>query len=269
MTDEVPKGGDVSTTDASSREPKSVASSTPNGGGSGTEIARGENANRRSSPGYMRQRRWLGLLAIALPFVLLAGGRVLGEDPQPSISSYYDTKMVGVFVAVSFAIGFFLVAYAGGPQTQTVRMYERADWVTTVAGAAAIVVALAPTTSEVGIVKGIHLFAAVLMFALLAYISLVLFPKTDTGESEKRGLELVYRIGGGVILVSMAMIGIYSLIVENPDVRDVFLGAEPVFWLEAVALIAFAVAWLTKGNIKQAAQVSVADLTSKFDGKRK
>jgi hypothetical protein len=68
---------------------------------------------------YLTLRKGIGLLGLALPFVLSFGAFVVFQQAlQSSISYYYWTGMRDVFVGTLFAIGFFLLSYQG---------YEKAD----------------------------------------------------------------------------------------------------------------------------------------------
>ena len=57
---------------------------------------------------YLTLRKIIGILGIALPFVLYLGALIIFQiNIQSSISSYYYTGMRGVFVGTLFVIGFF------------------------------------------------------------------------------------------------------------------------------------------------------------------
>jgi hypothetical protein len=89
---------------------------------------------------FLRQTvGWMGTL---LPIVLLVGNAISSSAPRPdSISGYYYTDMRNIFVGTLCALGVFLVAYRG---------YDGVDeFITNVAGLAAIGVALCPTKPTV------------------------------------------------------------------------------------------------------------------------
>lgn len=68
---------------------------------------------------YLDLRKAIGILGIALPFVLVVGKFLFdGPGTQPSISDYYYASMRDVFVGIRCAIGVFLMSYRG---------YERKD----------------------------------------------------------------------------------------------------------------------------------------------
>ena len=113
---------------------------------------------------YLTLRRSLGILGVLLPVILIFGDLAIGEGGglQPSLSHYYDTIMVGVFVGVLFAIGVFLFSYRGY-ETPAKKPYELSDNVAgKVACVAALAVALFPTTATVDWVRTVHTIAAIL-----------------------------------------------------------------------------------------------------------
>ena len=117
---------------------------------------------------YLALRKAIGVLGIALPFVLALGGMLLdGPGIQTTISNYYYTSMRNVFVGTLCAIGVFLLSYRG---------YDRRDDIAgDIACVFALGVAFFPTTPPVtpsglqrldGI---IHLASAAAFFLTLSY----------------------------------------------------------------------------------------------------
>ena len=200
---------------------------------------------------YLTIRKGVGLLAILLPVVLVAGlALIFGEDHlEPSISDYYYTKMGGYFVGTLCAVTLFLYCYKG---------YALIDRVTCrLAGVFALGIAFfpaspAPLYNVLAIdyknwVETVHFTSAALLFATLAFISLFLFTRTDDLASlqanpRKRRRNIVYVVCGIVMLAAVLGILAYFLFFE----RDTTL--HPVFFLETIALWAFGVSWLTKGQ---------------------
>ena len=195
---------------------------------------------------YLGLRKAIGIIGTALPFVL-AFGKILVEGPgiQDSISAYYHTGMRDVFVGSLCAIAVFLVSYRG---------YERKD---DMAGDLACVfalgVALFPTTPELNatpadrVVGVLHLLFAAAFFLTLAFFSLVLFRKTDparTPTRRKLQRNAVYTVCGYTIITCLVLIGMVALMSGDSPVKRL----DPVFWLEATAIVAFGVSWLTKGE---------------------
>jgi len=198
---------------------------------------------------YLELRRAIGVLGIALPFVVALGGSIVfGSGIQDSISGYYYTGMRNVLVGTLCSIGVFLLSYKG---------YERVDAIAgTCACVFAVGVALFPTvpvvdpTSRQEVIGHVHLAFASLFFATLAFFSLSLFTRTDpekppTGRKLQRNR--VYRTCGFVMVACLiAIIIVHVILSMNP--HDALGAWNPVFWLESVAIVAFGVSWITKGE---------------------
>ena len=208
--------------------------------------------NQQSGPqeplvlSYLSLRKAVGIIGVALPFVL-ALGKLLFQGPgiQDSISGYYYTVMRNVFVGSLCAIGVFLMSTRGY------------DWKDELAGNLACVfaigVALFPTTPYVGaplearIIGRLHLSFATFLFLTFAYFSLALFTKTapdKTPTPQKVQRNIVYRACGYTILACILLIAVVAL----TPVKYLVGRLTPVFWLESVAIVAFGVSWLTKGE---------------------
>lgn len=195
---------------------------------------------------YLGLRKAIGIIGMALPFVLAFGKIVLdGPGIQSSISAYYYTVMRDVFVGSLCAIAVFLASYRG---------YARQDDIAgDLACGFAVGVALFPVAPEVGatvqdrIVGAFHLFFAVCFFLTLAFFSLKLFRKTHAAIAptlRKLQRNLVYTVCGYAILVCIGLILVVQLLpADSPLMR-----LDPVFWLEAAAIMAFGVSWFTKGE---------------------
>jgi hypothetical protein len=191
---------------------------------------------------YLGLRRAVGVVAVALPFVLLAGKLLIDGPGLPgSISAYYYTSMRNVLVGLLFMQGTFLLSYR----------YDRRDTVAAaIAGVAVIGVALFPTQptnpTPVDVAIGIvHLVCATTFFLTTAWISLFLFT-LSSGSPTRRKLQrnVVYRVAGIVILVCLVL----QVAADNLLPRAIVDAVHPVFWLESLAIIAFGVSWLVKGE---------------------
>ena len=194
---------------------------------------------------YKTLRRCIGTLGMALPFVLVLGGLLIfGVEFKSSISNYYHSEMRDVFVGIMCVTGVFLLSYKG---------YLLKDNVAAnIAGFCAIGVALFPVSAEGSstgqVIEIFHYIFAISFFLTLAYVSIALFTKTKEGavpDERKNRRNSVYRICGWTMVVSIALVGVYYII--PGDMQDVLRGFRPVFVLEAIAVIAFGVSWLTKG----------------------
>ena len=197
---------------------------------------------------YLALRKTIGLLGIALPFVLSLGALLLFQTGmQSSLSSYYHTGMGDVFVGTLCVIGVFLLSYKG---------YERADDIAgDLACLFAVGVALFPVAPDDAATGGarfsgyVHSACAGLFFATLTYFSLVLFTKTDPSKvptRRKRQRNKVYKGCGYTMAGCVALLVIHALL---PDTVALPLeSCKPVYWLEAVAVVAFGFSWFTKGE---------------------
>jgi hypothetical protein len=210
-----------------------------------TEASEGTGASRLVIS-YLTLRRAIGVIGSSLPFVLVVGKGLLGSWAiQPSISSYYYTGMRNVFVGALCATGVFLLSYRG---------YDRADSIASnLAGVFVVGVALLPTAPAVGatpaqtLVSHVHLTLASAYFLTLAYFSLVLFRKTNPAKqmtARKKQRNVVYTICGYTILVCIALIAVCFSFFAHSALQS----AQPVFWLESAAVLAFGISWLTKGE---------------------
>jgi hypothetical protein len=190
---------------------------------------------------HLTLRRTVGALGVLLPFALAVGCLLYGSCTglKPSISEYYGTEMRDVLVGVLFTIGWFLFAYKG---------YDGHDDVAgDLACAFALGIALFPITSTRPVTRAVHLFCAAAMFLVLAYFSIVLFRKTSHPGAmtpQKRIRNRIYLWCGAVILACIGGIALYTALPPNPGLAAL----EPVFWLEALALVAFGISWFVKGE---------------------
>ena len=193
---------------------------------------------------YLVLRRFIGFLGIGLPLVLAIGGWwVFSLGIQSSISAYYHTPMGDVFVGTLCAIGVFLMSYKG---------YERKDDIAgDLACIFAIGVALVPTAPDLGatplqeLMGTIHLVFASAFFLTLAWFSLFLFTKSDPSlppTPRKRQRNAVYRLCGILMLLCLAGIVLVKIV---PGFGQ---SGNPVYWLEALAITAFGLSWLVKGE---------------------
>ncbi|MFC0006350.1 DUF998 domain-containing protein [Micromonospora siamensis] len=200
-----------------------------------------------------RLRLGIGVLGIALPFVLVAGDALLTGrfTVLDSISAYHRTGMRDVFVGSLCAIGVFLVCY---------RYARLDDLLSTVAGALAIAVALLPVAPADAdpterLVGRAHQVCAAALFVLLALFCF-LFARSSPSRprlpAEKRGHHGIYRTCGVVILAAVGL-----ALASNALPGSTQDALRPLFWCETVAVLAFGAAWLTKGVaiVKDAARI--------------
>lgn len=191
---------------------------------------------------YWTLRNAVGWIGMLLPFVLMLGVFFIFNENviKDSISSYYYSGMRDVFVGALCGIALFMFFYYG---------YDEWDnWTANLAGIFALGVAWFPTTESgtSDLIGKIHFTFAALLFLTLAYFSLFLFTKSEKGvppSREKSIRNKIYIICGITILVCVISIPIYTLFIQTGNSVSPF-----VFWAETVALIAFGISWLTKGE---------------------
>ncbi|MFK7775825.1 MAG: hypothetical protein AB8F94_27125 [Saprospiraceae bacterium] len=203
---------------------------------------------------YLTLRKFLGILGILLPLLLILAGTVFGKCDaiQASISDYFHTPMRDVFVATISSMAFFLFTYKG---------YDKKDnLLCNIAGIAALLVAFCPTysdpitncmnenvlASQSHLLGKIHLFAAATFFILIVQISMFQFTKGGSKTPEKRKRNLIYKCCGVIIFISLLIIALYFLYLEKEF--PFLIKYKPVFWLETIALFAFGISWLVKGD---------------------
>lgn len=195
---------------------------------------------------YLGLRKAIGIIGIALPFILVIGKIVLsGPGLQGSMSAYYYTIMRNAFVGGLCAIGVFLISYRG---------YEKLD---SIAAKCATVFAIAtaffpttPTTNathEQIIVGNFHLAFATSLFLTLTFFALVLFRKTDptkpmTAAKQKRNM--VYTVCGYGMLLSIILAFLLSFVPKDSTI----FAYSPLLWLEATMVVLFGISWLVKGE---------------------
>ncbi|HYT28824.1 MAG TPA: hypothetical protein VEL72_07375 [Ktedonobacteraceae bacterium] len=196
---------------------------------------------------YVLLRRGIGIIGVALPFVLIIG-KIILESPgiSASISAYYYSVMRDVFVGSLWVIGIFLICY---------RYAFLDDIVSTLAGICAIGVSLFPTPPDMGATQqqttiGLaHGLFASCFFLVLALMSIILFQKTDQAEPARRKQQrnTVYLICGIVILACLVLA---ALLLFVPYLHDAswLQPLHPIFFLEAFAILAFGCAWFVKGE---------------------
>jgi hypothetical protein len=181
-----------------------------------------------------------------LPGMLFLGGSLIfGIGLQPSMSAYYHTGMGDVFVGTLCAIGVFLLSYRGNE--------NKDDIAGNLACVFAVGTALLPTardgaTGVEAIIGKSHFIFAAGFLLTLVYFSLRLFTKTNPNlepTPRKIARNRIYRSCGSVMLACVVMIAVLKLAPGTDAwVRD----TNAVFWLEAVAIVAFGFSWLVKGE---------------------
>lgn len=198
---------------------------------------------------YLGVRKGIGLIGLLLPILLGPAGWLLGIEIQDNMSSYYHTSLRDIFVGAMCAIGIFLLCYRG---------YDWIENLTANLGCvSALGVALFPLDVnsdplyQKSLVGYLHTLSGGVFFLTLAFYSLYHFPSSQTEKHEIEPHEterhFVYRTSGVVILLSMIAMGIYLFILPS-NTKRLFNEYNFLFWMEWIAVWAFAAAWLTKGR---------------------
>lgn len=181
-----------------------------------------------------RLRCFVGWLAIALPWIVAV---ILGRIPA-SISSTYYTHAGAVFMIILGAASILLMYYDGYNKTD--------DVLNTTAGVFGLLICLFPCGCNlekvgtfqvpVAISSAIHDISAVVFFAILSFVSLFQFTKSDGNMTEKKkARNVIYRACG------VGMVAAFLLML----LPDFYI---KIWLVEAVALFFFGISWLTKAN---------------------
>ena len=235
----------------------------------------GDNSTSSADPlvvSYLSVRRAVGVTGLLLPLLLWPGAWLaFGVPVQHNMSAYYHTPARDVFVGALVTMGVFLYCYCGHDWVE--------NWSANLGSIAALGLALFPLDAgkdpldQQSWVGYLHMGFGAALFMTLAFYSLVHFPtyhlpswlwkqsQAEPAEDlEPHELErnLIYWASGLVILASMAAMGAY--LVMPAWLKAYFNDYRFLFWMEWIALWAFATAWLTKGRAI-VADLAVAALT--------
>jgi hypothetical protein len=199
---------------------------------------------------YLGVRRAIGAVGLLLPVVLgPVGWLFFGIEIQDNMSSYYHTALRDEFVGAMCAIGIFLYCYRGYDWIES--------WTANFGCLSALGVALFPLDAnsdplhQRSVVGYLHTISGGTFFLTLAFYSLYHFPSSRAEKHEVAPHEslrnFIYRASGAVILLSMIAMGAYLFLIPEES-RRLLNDYNFLFWMEWVAVWAFAAAWLTKGR---------------------
>ncbi len=183
-------------------------------------------------------RKSIGWIGIGLPFTLMLGVYLLFNGPIPlySISKYHYSGMRDVMTGALCSIALFLFFYKG---------YNRWDlWTSNIAAVSALGIAFFPTVKEgpLNLSAYIHFTSSIIFFLTLACISLFLFTKKASHPTrQKMTRNWVYRICGIVMVGSLIALVIFYMFFKDESSHFVFV-------IQTIALIAFGISWLVKGE---------------------
>jgi hypothetical protein len=215
------------------------------------------------SRGDIFLRKPIGIIGIALPFVLRIGILSHGGEAPASLSYYYYTPMRNVLVASLCILGLLLIVYKG---------YDVFDrYVSTAAGLGFFGIALfpvrAPSSHSPPWVYYVHTLSFILTIIALAVMSLLF---TQAGSSNEQPgyvrrllLALVFKYQPGhyyttpqkevrnriystcawLMLGSLTLAFLWSI-----QPISILHATQWLFWLEAIAMIAFGTSWLVKSQ---------------------
>ncbi len=204
---------------------------------------------------YRRIRKAIGYLGFVLPILLIVLSLIpfFETSVQSSISKYYFTNLREVFTGTLSAVGLFLIRYVGFKSSS---FWKNDNLLTNIAGFCAIAVAFIPTNPECwadkiytiipyngNFIGWIHYGFAGLLFLILAYISIRIFP---LGQNEKDGARqtsfdenVIYKVCGYLMIGSLVLVPIFSALK---------IVSYSTLILEALILFAFGISWLIKGR---------------------
>jgi len=201
---------------------------------------------------YLTLRQMIGWVGFFMPIAVRTGAYLFeGVSTTASISAYYYTGMRDIFVSTLVLVGALLTCYRAPSWVDNL--------INIVCGISAIGIGLFPmdpawaaeivqrfpeVTSEKCYLGhglfGYHFIFVGTFFALSFYLVYFRFsaftPANPTRKKLKRNK--IYKVCGIVMLVSFLCIG-YLAVTRK--------GAS-IFWPETVAVVAFAAAWLIKGQ---------------------
>ena len=218
-----------------------------------------DSNNPMRESGY-RLRKAIGLFGLVLPGLLyLIHGNLLS-----SLSHYYYSSAVVLFIGILFSFGLVLISYTGYPKDDDETLSD--DLLTTLAGIFIFIAVIIPVKSkgylgqvfdknsdylfghESDIKNMIHLASAGLFLLILGYMCYGKFTRSKIN----RNYRYLYKICGLTIWICLGLtiVGFIVGKIWFENDLDRYLPGY-TFWLESVAVFAFAVAWLVKGRIQK------------------
>lgn len=190
---------------------------------------------RQALLSYLNLCGGMGVVALALPFLLLAFG---GDAPHFSISHYYhggDTVR-NILVGSLWATGIFLILFQGLSKAENRTL--------SIGGVAAISVAMNPVSQDQARTGfTLHTASALVFFACLAAVA-VIFSRGRLSyvvyPPRRRALAIAYMAAG------LAMIGLPTAVALLHLARGGNAESDWIFWMESFAIWAFAFFWFVK-----------------------
>jgi hypothetical protein len=186
---------------------------------------------------YRALRLAMGIIALSLTVVVT----FIAVESLASVSASYYSNARDVFVGLLFVVSAFLFAYNGHSTTQSVA--------SKFAALAAVCVAVFPTSKsceESSWVSTVHLTAAVVLFAILIYFCLGPFREKTKGMGGKKGRRAHLYRGCALVMIGAMLTGAVGTFALTCEVRTEI---RLIYWVEAIALAAFGVAWIVAGKL--------------------
>ena len=191
---------------------------------------------------FLKTRLIVGLIGVALPIVLVVFDRVIfgATSFRDSLSAYYYSGMRDWFVGSLCAIGAGLFVYMATKKN----VWD--NWLSSIAGACAVLVALFPTVPVDGarsLGSVLHVVFAAGLFSLLGVLSWR-FGIRDRNREDRTVGQRKFWAGlhkACAVVIWLAIIGL-ALAPSNS------IGGYSTLLGEAVAVFAFGASWFFKGS---------------------
>lgn len=202
---------------------------------------------------YHALRRLLGELGILLPVVLFI---LNGVQIEKSISHYYYTQAGTVFSGVLIAFGLFLFTYRGHPKDPHRELISD-NTATNLAGFLAMATALIPTAFGADYLERCvhvlchnnqfwrytHLACAAGFLFIMGWMAIYKFTLGQR-KGKNHWCHPLYRTCGYIVWGSLVAMAIYLILRQ----QEIITFPYGIFYGETIALWAFGVAWLVKGD---------------------
>lgn len=219
---------------------------------------------------HLTLRRYIGILGIIFPVILLLSSSFTEHGTLPSMSAYYYSKMNTIFVGIIFSILIFLVSYVGEDLEETI--YCR------VAALMAFLIAIFPTNPmtkytidenfEFTIDKFKGFVTPHIKFegdsnwihsgtALVFFLILVILVGKKFVESEKKSIEpnnkriCLYRVCALLMSLSIICIPLLPKLLPKIITNYNHDSSSITFFCELFLFWLFGFAWLIKGEIEK------------------
>jgi hypothetical protein len=200
---------------------------------------------------YLTLRQMIGWIGLLMPISVRLGALIFERiHTTDSISAYYYTGMRDVFVSTLVLVGILLTCY------RTPAVHD--NILAIVAGLSAIGIGLFPMdpTFAPEILRkypdlltkcyinrgilGFHFIFVTLFFGLSCYLVYFRFSAFTPASPTKQKIlrNRIYKLCGAFMFAAFIAIGLLAIVAKGAS----------IFWPETIAVIAFAAAWLVKGQ---------------------